>query len=54
MSFTYCECVFVSVGIHYAMGMPSVACPALLYFFPPYRIKGTIFEKKSYGIQNVC
>ena len=29
--------------------LPSVACPALQYFFPFYFINGTIFEKKTFS-----
>jgi len=51
ISITYSECVSVAFGIQHAMRMrrillPSLACPALLCFFPRYLINVTIFEKK--------
>jgi hypothetical protein len=56
---TYSECVFLALIIQDTMRMrriilPSVACPALQYFFPHYLVNGTIFEKekKCYWIWN--
>jgi len=57
ISITYCECVFLDLGIQNAMHiwhiiLSCVACLTLQYFSTlPHR--GTIF-KKSYSTQNAC
>jgi hypothetical protein len=48
-SITYCECVFVALGILNAMRMRHIdvcGLPGSTIFFPHYLKKGKIFRKK--------
>jgi len=56
MSITYCECVFVALGVQHAMRMRRViicGLPPLYNIFPNFLINGTIFGKKLLNIKFV-
>jgi len=58
ISITYCECVFVALGIQHSMRMSritvsTVVCPAL-QFFPHISQMAQFSKKKSYSAQNAC
>jgi hypothetical protein len=46
-SITYCEWVFVALGIQHEMRMPNMWPVQLYDIVPHYLTKGTIFEKKK-------
>ena len=52
ISITYCECVFVALGIQHAMLYCHLACPALPYF-STLSHKGHDFRKKNLPIRCV-
>ena len=50
MSNTYCECVFIAIGIQHAMRMHRVVISGLpdsTKNLPRYLINGTIFGRKK-------
>jgi hypothetical protein len=57
MSNTYCECVFVALGIELAMTRLRIAICGLsstTIFFPHYLINGKIFEKETLLKKKMC
>jgi len=53
MSITYCECVFVALGIRHAMHIRLIVICGLTrstLFFPNYLVKGMIIEKEILDI----
>jgi hypothetical protein len=57
VSITYCECVFVALGIQHKMHVRHIATCGLpgSKMFPHYLRNGTISEgKKSYWTKNAC
>jgi hypothetical protein len=52
MSITYCECVFVALGIHHAMRMCHIVICGLSGYTKVVPITHTILEKKYIVIEH--
>jgi hypothetical protein len=57
ISIAYSQCVFIALGIQNAMRMRYIVIsylPGSTMCFPHYVTNGTILEKKSYCVLNMC